>query len=78
MWVVKLDSWRSPAYTRLMCGRYRRKSDRQRIAEAFAASVGLEEIYLGPEDDIAPQSMQPVVIVNQDGERQMEMMPWAL
>ncbi|AEU37468.1 SOS response-associated peptidase [Granulicella mallensis] len=60
-----------------MCGRYRRKSDKQRIAEAFAASVGLEELYLGPEDDIAPGSMQPVVTVNRDGERQIEMMRWA-
>jgi len=60
-----------------MCGRYRRKSDKQRIAEAFAVSVGLEELYLGPEDDIAPGSMQPVVTVNRDGERHIEMMRWA-
>jgi putative SOS response-associated peptidase YedK len=59
-----------------MCGRYRRKSDKQRIAEAFEASVGLEELYLGPEDDIAPGSMQPVVTINQDGERQIELMRW--
>jgi hypothetical protein len=55
-----------------MCGRYRRKSDKQRIAEAFQASVGLEELYLEPEDDIAPGSMQPVVYLNQGGERQIE------
>lgn len=59
-----------------MCGRYKRKSDKQRIAEAFAASVGLEELYLGPEDDIAPGSMQPVIVTNQDGERQIELMRW--
>jgi len=59
-----------------MCGRYRRKSDKQRIAEAFAASVGLEELYLGPEDDIAPGSMQPVVAINDDGERQIQFMRW--
>jgi putative SOS response-associated peptidase YedK len=59
-----------------MCGRYRRKSDKQRIAEAFQASVGLEELYLEPEDDIAPGSMQPVVYLNQGGERQIEMMRW--
>jgi hypothetical protein len=28
-----------------MCGRYRRRSDKQRIEELFAASVGLEELY---------------------------------
>ena len=59
-----------------MCGRYRRKSDKQRIAEAFAASVGLEELYLGAEDDIAPGSLQPVVAINDDGDRQIELMRW--
>ena len=28
-----------------MCGRYRRRSDKQRIAELFAASADLEELY---------------------------------
>ena len=60
-----------------MCGRYRRKSDKQRIAEAFAVSAGLEELYLSLEDEIAPQSMQPVVTVNQNGERQIELMRWS-
>ncbi len=59
-----------------MCGRYRRKSDKQRIAEAFSISTGLEELYLEPEDDIAPGSMQPVVLINEDGERQLELMRW--
>ncbi len=60
-----------------MCGRYRRKSDKQRIAEVFAASVGLEEVYLSPEDDIAPGSIQPVVTINEEGECQIELMRWA-
>ncbi len=59
-----------------MCGRFRRKSDKQRIAEVFQASIGLDELYLGPEDDIAPGSVQPVVLTNDDGERQIEMMRW--
>lgn len=59
-----------------MCGRYRRKSDKQRIADAFAVSAGLEELDLAPEDDIAPGSIQPVVAINQDGERQIELMRW--
>ena len=59
-----------------MCGRYRRKSDKQRIADAFEVSAGLEELDLGPEDDIAPGSIQPVVSINQDGERQLELMRW--
>jgi len=59
-----------------MCGRYRRKSDKQRIADAFAVSAGLEELDLTPEDDVAPGSIQPVVAINQDGERQIELMRW--
>jgi putative SOS response-associated peptidase YedK len=59
-----------------MCGRYRRKSDKQRIADAFAVSAGLEELELAPEDDIAPGSIQPVIAINQDGERQIELMRW--
>src|ERR1700761_7991669 len=59
-----------------MCGRYRRKSDKQRIADAFEVTAGLEELDLGPEDDIAPGSIQPVVSINQDGERQLELMRW--
>lgn len=60
-----------------MCGRYRRRSDKQRIADAFAVGAGLEEIFFEPGDDIAPDSVQPVVLVNEDGERQIELMRWA-
>lgn len=60
-----------------MCGRYRRRSDKQRIAEAFAVGSGLEEIYFEPGDDIAPDSVQPVILLNEDGERQIELMRWA-
>jgi putative SOS response-associated peptidase YedK len=63
-------------YTGHMCGRYRRRSDKQRIAEAFAVGTGLEDLYLEPEDDIAPGSMQPVVLMSQDGERAIALMRW--
>jgi putative SOS response-associated peptidase YedK len=59
-----------------MCGRYRLRSDKQRIAEAFQAHADLEELYLDVEEDAAPGSIQPVVAVNRDGERQIEMMRW--
>ncbi len=59
-----------------MCGRYKRRSDKQRIAEMFQVSVGLEQLYLDPEDDIAPGSVQPVVLTNDEGERQIEIMRW--
>lgn len=59
-----------------MCGRYRRKSDKQRIADAFGVTEGVENLDLGPEEDIAPGSMQPVVSIHADGKRQLELMRW--
>ena len=59
-----------------MCGRYRRKSDKQRIANTFGVSEGAENLDLGADDDIAPGSMQPVVSINADGQRQPELMRW--
>ena len=59
-----------------MCGRYRRRSDKQRIAEAFQVGMGLEDLYLEPEDDIAPGSIQPVVLANEFGEREIALMRW--
>jgi putative SOS response-associated peptidase YedK len=59
-----------------MCGRYRRRSDKQRITEAFAVHVGLDELQIEPEEDIAPGSIQPVVRLNDEGERQIEFMRW--
>lgn len=60
-----------------MCGRYYRKSDKQAIAEHFAASVydfELKESY-----NVAPQSTQPVVRVNgETGEREIALMRWGL
>jgi putative SOS response-associated peptidase YedK len=60
-----------------MCGRYQRRSDKQRIAETFAVEGGLDETFFDPGDDFSPQSMQPVIYLNDDGERQLEMMRWA-
>jgi putative SOS response-associated peptidase YedK len=59
-----------------MCGRYRRRSDKQRIAEAFRVGMGLDDIYLEPEDDIAPGSIQPVVLTDEGGEREIALMRW--
>jgi putative SOS response-associated peptidase YedK len=60
-----------------MCGRYRRKSDKQRIAEVFQVAVGLEELPYELGDDLRPQSLQPVIFTNESGERQIELMRWA-
>ena len=60
-----------------MCGRYYRRSDKQAIAEHFAANVYDFEL---PDDyNVAPQSTQPVVRVNRDtGEREVALMRWGL
>lgn len=57
-----------------MCGRYRRLADKQWIAELFAASADLEELYFGPEDDVAPASMQSVIRIDRRGERKISLM----
>lgn len=59
-----------------MCGRYRRKSGKKRIADAFEVNAGLDELDLGPEEDAVPGSMQPVVSVSGQGERRIERMRW--
>jgi putative SOS response-associated peptidase YedK len=35
-----------------------------------------EDLDLSPEEDITPGSLQPVVSVNADGQRQLELMRW--
>jgi hypothetical protein len=54
---------------------YRRHSDKQRIAVLFAASADLEELYIGPEDDLAPGSMLPVIRINSRGEGKISQAP---
>jgi putative SOS response-associated peptidase YedK len=63
-----------------MCGRYFRKSDKQRIAKAFhlgdAEDLPLES---APSYNIAPTTMQPVICNNRDtGEREMVAMRWGM
>jgi putative SOS response-associated peptidase YedK len=59
-----------------VCGRFKRKSDKQKVARVFQVQAGLEDTDLSPGDDLRPQSMQPVVYTNEAGERQIEMMRW--
>lgn len=60
-----------------MCGRYARRSDKQRIAEAMSAGVPVFEV--GPSYNVAPQTFQPVVRLNRDtGEREIVLMRWGL
>ncbi len=63
-----------------MCGRYFRKSDKQRIAEAFHLG-DIEDLPLesAPSYNIAPTTMQPVIRNNRDtGEREMVAMRWGM
>src|ERR1700759_1508101 len=65
-----------------MCGRYQRRSDKQRIAEAFALgdAHGLaraSDVDLAPNYNVAPQTMQPVIVWDESvGTRVLDMMFW--
>jgi putative SOS response-associated peptidase YedK len=58
-----------------MCGRYGRRGDKQKVAEAFHVYGSLEEVDFEETFDAAPGSVQPVVFA-QDGERSLAMMRW--
>jgi putative SOS response-associated peptidase YedK len=57
-----------------MCGRYGRRGDKQKIAEAFHLKVETEDF--AEDEDARPGSIQPVVMVNKDGERDFANMRW--
>jgi putative SOS response-associated peptidase YedK len=59
-----------------VCGRFKRKSDKQKVARVFEVQADLDEAEFAPGDDLSPQSMQPVIYINEAGERQIEMMRW--
>jgi putative SOS response-associated peptidase YedK len=61
-----------------MCGRYQRRSDKQKIAEAFQLGNfdGLH-LELAPHYNVAPQTMQPVITWDEEfGTRMLSMMFW--
>jgi len=61
-----------------VCGRYQRRSDKQRIADAFAlGNVDGLAIELAPDYNVAPQTMHPVIVWDQEfGTRTLHMMFW--
>jgi putative SOS response-associated peptidase YedK len=62
-----------------MCGRYYRRSDKQRIADAFRLGRLPEDFVLPPDYNVAPTTFQPVIRANREtGERELEMMRWGL
>ena len=61
-----------------MCGRYYRRSDKQKIAEIFRTGVPTTFEIL-PSYNVAPQTMQPVVVFNKKTlERELLEMRWGL
>jgi putative SOS response-associated peptidase YedK len=61
-----------------MCGRYVRRSDKQRIADHFAVH-GPSLPDFGPSWNIAPQTFQPVIRLNRDTDkREIVLMRWGL
>lgn len=62
-----------------MCGRYFRRSDKQRIADAFKLGKLPGDFVLPPDFNVAPTTFQPVIRANKEtGERELEMMRWGL
>ena len=63
-----------------MCGRYFRRSDKQRIAEAFAVRGGLDDFVLAEACyNIAPSTFQPVIRLGREThEREMVLMRWGM
>ncbi len=62
-----------------MCGRYLRRSDKQRIAEAFRVGELPEDFPLPPDYKIAPTTFQPVIRESRESsDREMVLMRWGL
>ena len=60
-----------------MCGRYVRRSDKQKLAEAFHATGDLSDLNFAPDDDIRPTTIQPIIRDNRDtGERELVAARW--
>jgi putative SOS response-associated peptidase YedK len=62
-----------------MCGRYYRRSDKQRIAECFAANPAPDLTDLVPDYNVAPTTFQPVIRNSRVGAvRELLLMRWRL
>ena len=59
-----------------MCGRYLRRSDKQRLAEAFhVGNLSDVVFHVEPSYNIAPTTFQPVVREHRDsGDRELTLM----
>jgi putative SOS response-associated peptidase YedK len=60
-----------------MCGRYYSTGDKKQIADAFRVEVP-DELIIFPSFNVAPQTFQPVIRLNDAGEREIVLMKWGL
>ena len=63
-----------------MCGRYYRKSDKQKIADHFHVHGELNSLVLDPANyNVAPSTFQPVIRNDKEtGERELVLMRWGM
>ena len=60
-----------------MCGRYQRKSDKQKIADAFHHDgPSRDSLLLAPNDDIRPTTFQPLIRADEEGKPAIELARW--
>lgn len=60
-----------------MCGRFHRFDDVQKMATQFRAKYD-ESLFAPPTYNAPPQTWQPVIRLDQDGEREIVNMRWGL
>ena len=62
-----------------MCGRYYRRSDKQRIGDAFNISDLPSSLIISEDYNVAPTTFQPVIRNDKEtGERELVLMRWGL
>jgi putative SOS response-associated peptidase YedK len=62
-----------------MCGRYYRRSDKQRIGDAFNIADLPSSLVISEDYNVAPTTFQPVIRNDKEtGERELVLMRWGL
>ena len=62
-----------------MCGRYFRRSDKQRIGDAFNIADLPSSLVISDDYNVAPTTFQPVIRNDKEsGERELVLMRWGL
>jgi putative SOS response-associated peptidase YedK len=55
-----------------MCGRYKRRSDKNRLVKEFNVTGNVDDVILPADDDVRPTTMQPIIRANKEtGERDL-------